>query len=317
MSNLQRLAAASALVLTVLIAPLGLAESFNFSGDRLVVANLIGEVTVTGGGSDFSVEVTRGGADGDRIEVIESDGRSSELTLRFPKASTYIYPRLGARSNTSFTMGDHDNGGWLSQLIGGLSGRDRIKVRGSGSGTEAWADLTIQVPTNGTLEMRLGVGTAIARDVDGEISLYVKSGTIQADRVAGEFLADTGSGHVEVRDARGNLSIDTGSGHVTAKRVSTDAAEIDTGSGGVELELERMGSGRFVIDTGSGGVRLKLPMDASAEIEADTGSGGIDLDLAGEITMRSKSRDNVRFSIGGGAAQVSIDTGSGGVRIRQ
>ena len=124
MSNIARML----LVLAIIVVPVGMAETFTFSGDRLVVANLIGEVKVESGGSRFEVEVDLGGRDGDEIRIEESDGRQAELKLVFPRASTYIYPRLGPGSNSSFSMGNNNGNDWLSSLLGGLTGRDRIKV---------------------------------------------------------------------------------------------------------------------------------------------------------------------------------------------
>jgi DUF4097 and DUF4098 domain-containing protein YvlB len=101
---------------------------------------------------------------------------------------------------------------------------------------------------------------------------------------------------------------------VAARAVGVDEADIDTGSGAVTLELDRMGAGTFRIDTGSGSITLRVPPDASAEVDAETGSGGIDLDV-GEVQVRRMERDEASFVIGDGRAQVSLDTGSGRIRV--
>ena len=109
--------------------------------------------------------------------------------------------------------------------------------------------------------------------------------------------------------------MDTGSGRVRALAIRADAALIDTGSGEVELRLDRMGEGEFQVDTGSGRVILALPADASADVSADTGSGGIHLDFDAPVQILHKDDDEIRFRVGGGAARVVLDTGSGSIRI--
>jgi DUF4097 and DUF4098 domain-containing protein YvlB len=99
--------------------------------------------------------------------------------------------------------------------------------------------------------------------------------------------------------------------------VSADDLTIDTGSGSVTLQLDRMGSGSFEIDTGSGGIDLHLPPDASADVSADTGGGRIWLDLTGDYRMRHEEDDEAEFTIGAGDAKLTLDTGSGSIRISQ
>jgi len=322
-------------------------EQRSFDSDVLEVRNLIGEIKVEGhGGSGFEVEIDIQGKDASEGRIdIRADG--SSLTLVFPEARRFVYPRLGSRGKTNITMGKND--GFLSRMLG----QGRIEVRGSGDGVEIWADLTIRVPAGGRLEVDHGVGQVDAENVNGDLTLGTHSGHVSAHGIDGSLEVDTGSGHVEVSDIRGDLLADTGSGHVTAERIEghdvnidtgsgsvtvedvrasklrvdtgsgrvsatairVDSAEIDTGSGSVTLELDEMGQGDFNIDTGSGSIRLRIPHGASADVQAETGSGGVDLDIGEPVQLRHKDRDQIAFSIGSGGARVRLDTGSGSIRI--
>jgi hypothetical protein len=332
----------------------GFTEERSFNSSELVVNNLIGEITITGGGSSFDVKVNIQGSDAsrDNIDIVTDDGGSSKLTVRFPDGvSRFVYPALGANSNTSFSL-DKGDQSWIASLLGAISNK-RIKVSGSGTGMEVWADLEINVPNGGLLKVYHGVGEVHATNVDGELYLSTHSGPIDARGINGDLTADTGSGKVRVEDVRGDLLVDTGSGGVTASNcegrsinidtgsggvsaerliaedlridtgsgrvrassVEADSAVVDTGSGSVTLELDRMGDGNFRIDTGSGGVKLRLPANASAHVKADTGSGGVHLNMSSEVRIRHKDRNEIDFTVGGGDARISIDTGSGGVTI--
>jgi len=347
--GLFALALFSAFVLAALPAAADAEEHRSFDSKELTIRNLIGAVKVSGhAGSKFEVTIRVQGKDS-TTPGVDIDAGSSELTIKFPEASKYVYPALGPGSRSTFGP-DGDDGGWLSALLG----TGRVTVVGNGSGVEIWADLDVKVPQGATLHVHQGVGAIEATNAKGEIDLHVRSGHVEARQVTGELsidtgsghvsvsdvdgklLVDTGSGHVEVSDVRGpsvsidtgsghveiedtetdRLLVDTGSGHVKARRVSADAADIDTGSGGVTLELARMGSGAFKIDTGSGGIDLSVPRGASMAVDAETGSGGVDVDLGDDIEVVRMERDEAEFRLGSGAARVTMSTGSGGIQIR-
>jgi len=267
----------------------------------------------------------------------------------------YVYPPMGRGSSTSIHFSDEDSedSSWLRKIFSGITGT-KIKVEGRGRGLEMWADVTVLVPEGSSLIVTNGVGEISAENCIADLDLDINSGSISGTSIEGVFMADTGSGRVVAENINGDtnidtgsgsvkvtnfkgddllidtgsgsvvveqiickkLDIDTGSGGVKAHSVDTDQARIDTGSGSVVLELNRMGTGKFVVDTGSGSVKLFLPENASASIVADTGSGGIDMDLTG-VMIKSKDRDSAKFTVGDGEATVILDTGSGSITISQ
>lgn len=321
-------------------------EVATFAAEALTLENLIGEIRIEGGGAEFRVQVDVRGRDASResIRIGKQDGADAALSVRFPldEDRRYVYPRLGRGSTSTF-----EPGSGLRKIFGA----GRIKVSGSGSGMEVWADVTVTVPPGGTLRVRHGVGEISLANVDATIDVRVQSGPVTAEGFAGDLSVDTGSGHVEVTDARGKVSIDTGSGHVGLSRSSGPEVEIDTGSGSVEAEA--VSCDRLAIDTGSGGVRatairaedvsidtgsgsvhlqldesgdvdvgtgsgsitLELPPDASARITAQTGSGGIRVGREGVEFLR-QDKDELAVKIGDGAAVIRLRTGSGGIRIK-
>lgn len=172
---------------------------------------------------------------------------------------------------------------------------------------------------HGQLSVDTGSGDVHATTVQGlSISIDTGSGNVTLDdaTASGAVEVDTGSGNVTLIDVSGDsLGIDTGSGDVDASRIRAESAMIDTGSGDVVLSLGGMGQGDFVIDTGSGGIQLGLPADASCRVEAESGSGGVKIDIAGIKDMRRDNDNEVRFTLGGGKASVTLDAGSGTIRV--
>jgi hypothetical protein len=350
------LTALAAVALVVLAARPALAQNeWSFDGDRLLVTNLIGEVTVKGhDGSRIMVRAQPQGDDARLLDFQVKQGDRAEFHVVYPfqQSLSYSYPERRGGSTETRVENWVDESSFMEDLHSGVSGRDRIRIRDSGE-LEAWADLEILVPRGVESRIVLAVGEIRASNVEAALDLDTHSGPVHAENIrgstnidtgsgkvvamsiTGNLNVDTGSGSVEVSDVEGDdvridtgsgavtadrirgreLKIDTGSGSVRTTEVYTEDSVIDTGSGSVTLDLLQLSTGRHVVDTGSGGVTVTIPANASVRIIADTGSGGIDLDVPNAI-LRRASRDHIELEIGAGDAALEIDTGSGGVKIR-
>jgi lia operon protein LiaG len=318
------------------------------TGAAVAIYNLAGRMVVEGGGgSEVLVEVTRGGADAARLRI-ETGPRGEWQTLRviYP-SDRIVYPRLGGSgSRTTLRVDDqgffNERGDWGS--------RDRVEIRASGSGLEAWADLRIVVPRGKRVALHLAAGEATVSNVDGDLAVDVSAANITTNRTRGRLLLDTGSGSVRVTDAQGSVNLNTGSGSVTVADMRGEELRMDTGSGSItgrNIDVQRLsadvGSGgirlsgvkaaRVSLDTGSGGtdvelltdvedvnvdagsgsVSLRLPAAAGAEVEIETGSGGIETDFPIEVSRWE--RNYLRGRLGDGKGRIRIDSGSGRVRL--
>jgi lia operon protein LiaG len=337
-----------ALVLaTVLASAASAQETQSLRGQDVAVYNLAGHVDVVrGSGSDVVVKIQRGGRDASklRIETGDIDGRST-LRVVYPD-DRIVYPDMGRGSNTSLRVRDDGTFSGSDHRGGG----NRVEIRGSGSGLEAWADLVIQVPDGKSLSVYLAAGSSAARSVSADLRLDSGSGSVEASGVKGALNVDTGSGSVTVSGIQGSVRVDTGSGSVSIRDVSGDEVVLETGSGGVSgggvsssslkvdtgsgsIELDGVkapdvvldtGSGsvqialltdvdRLDVDTGSGSVTIRAPQNLGAQVELETGSGSFDLDFP--VQTRSVRRDYLRGTIGDGKGRIHIDTGSGSIRI--
>lgn len=345
--TMARLLGGLALLVGVGAGPLDAQETQRISGRGISVYNLAGSAEVVAGTSgDVVVEIMRGGADAERLEVdvFEVDGRES-LVIRYPDDQV-VYPEMGRRSRNELRVRDDGTfyGGWS------FRGAQKVQISGSGRGMEAWADLRIQVPQGQDFALFLAVGETQVQGVDGEILIDTGSGPVHTRNSRGELSLDTGSGDITVRGFDGQLDVDsgsgtveihdvtgtdvvldTGSGSVTAVGVTANLFEVDTGSGSITLEgvdapdvTVDTGSGNVEIellgdvddlniDTGSGSVTVWMTEAVGARIEMDTGSGGIEMDVPMEV--REANRDHVRGSIGDGRGSIYIDTGSGTIRL--
>lgn len=336
---------ALALALTALVAAdVQAQDTYRVAGSDVAVYNLVGTAQVrAGSGSDVVVRVVRGGRDAQRLDVVVDEIRGREtLRIRYPD-DRIVYPEMGRGSSNSVSVRSDGT-------FGGGRGGERVEIRGSGRGLEAWADLVIEVPRGRTFSLFVSAGDVEVGGVEGRIEIDTGSGEVVASDVGGSLLVDTGSGAVRITDVRGNLSVDTGSGsialrgvdgqdvlvdtgsgRVTGGAIRAGTLRVDTGSGSIELDevtssdvVLDTGSGsvdvtltrdveRLDIDTGSGSVTVRAPADLGAEIEVETGSGGIDVDFA--VQVRTVRRDHLIGRIGDGGGRIRIDTGSGSIRL--
>ncbi|HKP75666.1 MAG TPA: DUF4097 family beta strand repeat-containing protein [Longimicrobiaceae bacterium] len=323
-------------------------ERFTVEGDRVAVYNLAGQVRVeAGSGSAVVVEVTRGGSDAGDLAIRRGErGDDRTLAVVYPDRDV-VYPALG---NGSRTQLDVRSDGTFGGDQGFNFGRSRRTIRGSGSGTRAWADLRVLVPAGRRISIHQAAGRVDVANVNGHVVVKAHASPVSATGTRGTLDLDTGSGGITVTNAEGEVTIDTGSGGVRVTGVRGDVLDVDTGSGGVtggDLAVGRLhvdvgsggvrleavdardvdvdtGSGSVTlrlrrdaenvkIDTGSGGVTLGLPAGFGADAEIDTGSGGIRVDVPS--TVRRSTRTHFSGAIGDGNGRLVIDTGSGGVSV--
>lgn len=345
-----RSAAGIALALALTPLPARSQERVTLTGDRVVLFDLAGDVSVVAGtGNSVVVEITRGGDDAGRLRVESGPFHSAQgLRIIFP-GNRIIYPRerggsynseMWVREDGSFGGGDH-----------GGDGR-RVQIRSRGDGLEAWADLRVMVPPGKRVSVNLGVGRIEASNVNGDLDLDTSSGNVSAERIRGSLNVDTGSGDVTVTMVDGDLSIDTGSGNVRFTGATSDNVNIDTGSGDVtgttvrstDLSVDT-GSGNIVlgavtapsvrletgsgdvevdllsdtddinVETGSGNVTIGVPADFGSAIDVETSSGDVSTEMT--ITVTRRSEDRLIGRIGDGQGRLHVETGSGDVTLRE
>jgi hypothetical protein len=327
-------------------------QRYTIAGDNVAIYNLAGQVHLEGAPAGVVVvEVTRGGADASKL-AIQTDPIDGRPTLRvvYPD-DDIVYAGLGRHSSATLDVRDDGTFGGDEHRFR-ARGR-RVRISGNRSGSEAFADLRILVPSGRRIAVYLAVGRVTATNVNGDVTLDVSASDVAVNGARGSLKVDAGSGDVRVTDATGDLNLDTGSGNVVVSRAQGDELLIDTGSGNVALDhtevrylkidtgsgnadatavrsedlsidtgsgdvtLELLaGGGSIDINTGSGQVNLTLPPDYGATLLLDTGSGEIDLGGI-PVTVTKLQGDHVEGRIGDGKARLHVDTGSGDVRLKK
>ncbi len=303
--------AATTSVALVLLGSLqaGAQQTYPLTGADVAVYNLVGELTLERAtGAQVQVEVRPGGGDANQLKVETTTIRGKPAVRVVYPDDDIVYPRMGRHSNSEFSI--NEDGTW-----GNRGPHDRrIRVRGSGSGLEAYADITVRIPVGQKIAVFLGVGQVQANNIDGQIRVDAASGDVLVTKVAGTIYLETGSGNVEATEATGSLTIETGSGDVRLTTFNGTVLDVETGSGNVTGNA--LTAPRLRVETGSGDITLTAA--AAADVNLDAGSGNVDIALTGDVTTLDAETGSgdvtLRLSESTGA-EVHLETGSGDMRV--
>jgi DUF4097 and DUF4098 domain-containing protein YvlB len=278
---------------------------------RVSLANIAGDIVITGGsGDEVSIEAvkrTRGPRSElatVRIDVEERAGRVDVQTTHTAR-NDHVSVDYTVTVPASASVDVHSVSG--SVKVTGVHGALRA---GTVSGN---------VTTNDTPKLES------AKSVSGNVSL-----TGAADD--GDLTASSVSGSVTAKGvkARG-LDLGSVSGDILITDVTCDRLGIKSVSGNVEYSGAITRAGRYEINSHSGTVRLMLANPAGFELNANSFSGTIRSDLPLTIGGDASRRDrdtadrgrrrssvnshNMRATFGDGSATLTIRTFSGNIVI--
>ena len=166
-------------------------------GDRVAVYNLAGIMRLERGTGDaVVVEFTRGGPDAAKLTIATGSLRGRETLRVIYPDDDLVYRALGHDGDVTLhvrddgTFNDREGRHWSD------AGR-RVRIAGSGSGLDAFADVRIAIPAGKVVEVYLAAGRVFGSNVDGDLRVDVASADVSADHVKGSLLVDTGSGDVQ------------------------------------------------------------------------------------------------------------------------
>lgn len=326
-SNIRRLHHVTwllALAIFLLLAPAAVtAERVTFKAERLSLTGLVGTVRIASHeGPDFEVDVELRGEDARRIpiDIVASEGESAELVIHFPtdQVRDYVYPERGALFRTSITAEQVPGAesSWFTSFLRQVTS-PTVEIRGSGSGAEVWADVSIMVPRGKDLEVALGTGIIRADGLDASLSLDMQVGEVALTEVRGPLRVANGVGDVEIRNAvvDGRVEVKASRGDLQVRGLRAVAGgSIQTGSGDVEVEVLTL-EDRLTVETGSGEIAARVGSTVRGEVSAQTGRGGVDARFASaDWPVRKENR--VRVRLGDGTGELRLQTGSGEIKIR-
>jgi hypothetical protein len=210
------------------------------------------------------------------------------------------------------------------------------KLGGSRAGN---ADLVIRLPKASRVIVEAVSAEITAAEVSGPQRLRSVSGNIELESSASDISVDSVSGHVAIAgsaagarvdvnsisgDVRatgisGELLISSVSGSVSVADSALRRVKMSSTSGSLDYDGGIAEGGNYEFNNISGNIDLIVPRDAGANYDISTFSGEIrnEFGPAPERTRKYGPGHSLRFTDGGGGAQVSVNTLSGSIRLQE
>jgi len=169
-------------------------------------------------------------------------------------------------------------------------------------GNHGWhrVDVNIHMPREGQVNLHTGDGEIDVSQFKGEMQLRSSDGSQELTGVDGKLVAVAGDGHIRAKGRFDDLELKTGDGRIDA-----------TANSGSKLMAP------WRIETGDGGVNLEIPEALAADVDLHTGDGHIDLDVPVVVTVGRIREHDIQGKINGGGNLLIIHTGDGSIRLRR
>ncbi|HEY3287970.1 MAG TPA: DUF4097 family beta strand repeat-containing protein [Gemmatimonadaceae bacterium] len=181
---------------------------------------------------------------------------------------------------------------------------------------------------SGNVRVRGTSGETLVNSVSGDIEVRDASDVVEMHAVSGDVRAENLRGRIQVNTVSGDIRLDDAAGAVRGKTVSgtlvvrgaLDGLDFESVSGDFEFRGDFRGTGSFAANTHSGDIRVTLPENLAADLDLQTFSGDLrtefPLTLQPGQTAGRRGRE-MRTTINGGGARISLGTFSGDITIQK
>lgn len=256
----------------------------------------------------------------DSVTLDSTIAAGQTLNVNNPNGRTVVHggstsPTVHVVATRHFSMNGQAPDVRLTPSSSGLSldisgSRDRFPFGGTNS-----VEYAIDVPAAVAVQVQSSSGQIEIDGVSGDVQANTNSGQLNLTNLSGAVQARSSSGSVEMSNIGGEVRATTSSGQIHATGLH-HVREASSNSGSVSLE------GAFTdaaqVRTSSGSVNLTLQPGSAVMLDVNTGSGSINphgLQLTGGVTQR----DKLTGALGSPApnATLTVETSSGSVTISQ
>ena len=125
------------------------------------------------------------------------------------------------------------------------------------------------------------------------------------------------NGSLEIQDVAGDVEASLVNGNLVAKGLAGDA-ELDTVNGSLEVHFDRLDSNqRIEMDSVNGSLDLYVPAGIGATVDASTLHGRMSNDFGIEVDKSGYVGKEMKGTIGGGGARISLDSVNGAITLHQ
>jgi hypothetical protein len=190
---------------------------------------------------------------------------------------------------------------------------------GHGAWHKQQTRVTVESPSQLTLQARTSDGNVILSGLQGDLGLTTGDGNLTVDHVSGNLRIKSGDGRVKITNAAGAIEARTSDGNLTVDGLFR-AVALHTSDGSLDVTLRegtQLGEAS-TIQSSDGSVTLRVPQNFAADLNVHTGDGHVDCALP--LTMNHfQSGENpgheLRGKLNGGGTPLTVHTSDGNVKI--
>ena len=188
----------------------------------------------------------------------------------------------------------------------------------------AWIGLTVQGRSVDVVVEGVEGGVEV-RTISGDVTVRRATGTIQARSVEGELRVEDSRGRIQLRSlgddvsvlrVGGTVQVETTDGDLRLLDVEAAAVQASTMDGDIEFSGPVRGAGRYVLTTHDGDISLGVVGELGARVSVSTFDGSFESDFP-VVTERYQSGRELRFTVGGGGAELVLRAFDGEIRLRR
>jgi Putative adhesin len=145
----------------------------------------------------------------------------------------------------------------------------------AGRGLRRRAVLTLAVPRDCPVELRMVSGNLMVGGLRGPVEAHTVSGEITLAGLRGRVEAETVSGPVQASGITGDLSVKTVSGDLTMAEGGGGSVRARTVSGAVAIDLQARGDRDINLSSVSGDLTVRLPETSDLQVKLQSTSGQV------------------------------------------
>jgi Toastrack DUF4097 len=296
-------------------------RNFNVhAGGTITIDADVGDIKVTSGGSNVSVDVIRRAKTSSRSHAEEL---FKDFDITFAQEQNDV--RIRARYNHP-TSWFHWNMDLDVRFVVNVPAQYNVDLTTSG-GDIVVSDLAGQV------RVRTSGGDVALGRIDGVVDAHTSGGDVSIAGSHSSATLSTSGGDIKVGDAAGALNVKTSGGSIDIRRASADlyahtsggsidigdaggAMDASTSGGSISARLSRQPRSDSKLSTSGGGITIHVAPNVALDIDAHTSGGDVASDVP--VTLLGRQNDSsLNGKLNGGGPKLVLRSSGGDIRLQR
>lgn len=296
-------------------------RSFNVhAGGTITIDADVGDIKVTSGASNVSVDVIRRAKTSSRSHA---DELFKDFDITFAQEQNDV--RIRARYNHP-TSWFHWNTDFDVRFVVSVPAQYNVDLTTSG-GDVVVSDLA------GQTRVRTSGGDVDLGRIDGVVDAHTSGGDVSISGSHASATLSTSGGDIKVGDATGTLSVKTSGGSIDIRRAAADlkaytsggsieigdaggAIDASTSGGSISAHLSRQPHSDSRLSTSGGGITIHVAPNVALDIDAQTSGGDVASDVP--VTLLGKQNDSsLNGKLNGGGPKLVLRSSGGDIRLQK